>query len=255
MRAADGPWLLVNASPDVRVQLEALWEGMHDNGVRPSPVAAVLLTDAEIDHTSGLVVLRESGEPLRVFGTDPVRRALTDGYPILRVLEKYAGIEWHDFVPGERLQLPGGLEVEPFAVAGDAPLYLGGRGEAGVVGLSFRERANGGIVTYAPAVGEIDDALLERFAASDCVFVDGTFWSNDELPALGISTRTALDMGHVPLGGPEGSLVDLATLGRPRMILVHVNNTNPILLEGSAERRAVEAAGLEVAEDGLEVEV
>ena len=123
------------------------------------------------------------------------------------------------------------------------------------MGLVFRDTATGGVVTYAPAVAGFDEDVLSRLGASDLVLVDGTFWHDDELGRLGISTRRAQDMGHVALSGPDGTLAALARLERPRKVLVHINNTNPILLEDSPERAEVERAGVEVAYDGLEVEL
>jgi len=256
IRGAEGPWFLANASPDVRQQLEALGaEGLH--GVRAAPVAGVLLTDAEIDHTAGLLLLRESSAPIRVYGSEQVRRALSDGYPVLRILEDYSGVEWQPLEPGPALGLDGSsLEVESFGAGGDAPRYLAASGaDVEATGLVFRDRATGGVLTYVPGLARLDDAVLGRLAASDVVLVDGTFWRDDELARLGISDRTAADMGHVPLSGPDGTLAALARLDRPRAILVHINNTNPILLECSAERDAVLRAGVEIAEDGLEVEL
>ena len=122
-------------------------------------------------------------------------------------------------------------------------------------GLVFRDGSGGGVVTYVPSLARLDEYVLGRFAASDLVLVDGTFWRDDELALLGISARTAGDMGHVPLSGPGGTLEALARLERPRKALVHINNTNPILLEDSPERAAVVRAGVEVAYDGLEVEL
>jgi pyrroloquinoline quinone biosynthesis protein B len=256
IRGADGPWFLANASPDLRQQLEALGaEGL--DGVRAAPVAGVLLTDAEIDHTAGLLLLRESSAPIRVYGSDQVRRALTDGYPVLRILEDYSGVEWRSLEPGASLALDGSsLEVESFGAGGDAPRYLAATGtDVEATGLVFRDRATGGVLTYVPGLARLDDAVVRRLAASDVVLVDGTFWRDDELARLGISDRTASDMGHVPLSGPGGTLEALAALDRPRAIFVHINNTNPILLERSPEREAVVRAGVEVAEDGLEVDL
>jgi pyrroloquinoline quinone biosynthesis protein B len=218
-------------------------------------VAGVLLTDAEIDHTAGLLLLRESSTPIRVYGSDAVRHALTEGYPVLRILGGYCGVEWRTLE--RRVQLDGSsLEVEWFAAGGDAPLYLAGTGaDVEASGLTFRDRATGGVLTYLPGLATLDDNVLGRLAASDVVLVDGTFWRDDELARLGISERTASQMGHVALSGPDGSLEAFARLDRPRVILVHINNTNPILLEPSPERDAVLRAGVEVAHDGLEVEL
>jgi len=250
IRGADGPWFLVNASPDLREQLEGL--GAPD-GVRSSPVAGVLLTDAEIDHTAGLLLMRESGTPLRIYGEAGIQRALTDGYPVLSVLERYSGTEWITLTPGQRQPLAGSsLNVEPFPAGGDAPRYLDGELEAS--GLVFTD---GGVtVTYVPGLARIDDGVIARLAASDLVLVDGTFWHDDDLARRGIaSDRSARDMGHVPLAGSDGTLELLAGLERPRKVLVHINNTNPILLEDSPERDQVGRAGVEVAYDGLEVEL
>ena len=256
VRSEDGPWFLVNASPDAREQLEDLAPRQAD-GVRSPPIADVLLTDAEIDHTAGLLLLRESATPVRVFGGEDVRKALSNGYPVLAILERYCGVEWQTLDPERATTLRGStLEVERFEVGGDAPRYLSGSGEeVQASGYAFRDRATGGVLTYVPGLARLDDGVLTRFTASDLVLVDGTFWRDDELARLGISQRTARDMGHVPLCGPGGTLEALARLERPRKVLVHINNTNPILLEDSPEREAVLGADVEVAYDGLAVEL
>jgi pyrroloquinoline quinone biosynthesis protein B len=256
VRGADGPWFLVNASPDARQQLQDITEPRVD-GVRTPPVAGVLLTDAEIDHTAGLLLLRESASPVHVYGDPGVERALRDGYPVLSMLERYCGAEWHTLSPGRAQPLVGStLTVEPFRTGGDAPRYLDGSGvELEASGFVFRDGAGGGVVTYVPGLARLDEAVLARLASSDLVLVDGTFWRDDELARLGISTRSARDMGHLPLSGPGGTLEALAALERPRKALVHINNTNPILLEDSPERAEVVRAGVEVAYDGLEVEL
>jgi pyrroloquinoline quinone biosynthesis protein B len=256
IRGEEGPWFLVNASPDARQQLETLTPRSLD-GVRATPIAGVLLTDAEIDHTAGLLLLRESATPLRVFGDAGVERALRDGYPVLAMLERYCGAEWQTLEPGSAQPLAGSsLAVEPFAAGGDPPRYMSGSDvQLQASGFVFRDRASGAVVTYVPGLAGLDGGVLGRFAASDLLLVDGTFWRDDELARLGISTRSARDMGHVPLSGPGGTLEALAGLERPRKALVHINNTNPILLEDSPERKAVLAAGIEVAYDGLEVKL
>jgi pyrroloquinoline quinone biosynthesis protein B len=256
IRGGEGPWFLVNASPDARQQLETLTPRQVD-GVRAPPVAGVLLTDAEIDHTAGLLLLRESATPVRIFGDAGVERALTHGYPVLPMLARYCGAEWQTLEPERARPLEGSsLVVEPFKVGGEAPRYLGGSDvEVEASGFVFRDRAGGGVVTYVPGLARLDDGVLTRLATSDLVLVDGTFWREDELARLGISMRSARDMGHVPLSGQGGTLEALAQLERPRKALVHINNTNPILLEDSPERRAVLSAGVEIACDGLEIEL
>jgi pyrroloquinoline quinone biosynthesis protein B len=256
IRGAEGPWYLVNASPDARQQLEALTPGQV-NEVRAPPIAGVLLTDAEIDHTAGLLLLRESAKPVRIFGDAGVERALSDGYPVLAILGRYCGAEWQTLEPERPTPLPGSsLVVELFHVGGDAPRYVSRSDEElEASGFVFRDSAGAGVVTYVPGLARLDDSVISRFATSDLVLVDGTFWRDDELARLGISERSARDMGHVPLSGPGGTLEALAQLERPRKALVHINNTNPILLEDSPERHALLPAGVEVAYDGLEIEL
>jgi pyrroloquinoline quinone biosynthesis protein B len=253
IRGADGPWFLANASPDLRQQLELL--AVPADGVRTAPIAGVLLTDAEIDHTAGLLLLRESSTAVAVYGSDGVRRALADGYPVLPVLARYCGVEWRTLEPGQPRALEGSsLEVEPFSAGGDAPRYLDGTGpEIEASGLVFRDRATGGVLVYVPGLARFDDEVRRRLGMSDAVLVDGTFWRDDELVELGISQRTARQMGHVPLSGAGGTLEALARMKRPRKILVHINNTNPVLIEGSPELAEVRRAGVEVAYDGLEI--
>jgi pyrroloquinoline quinone biosynthesis protein B len=260
VRAEGGPWYLINASPDVRQQLQALAPAA-GGVVRHDPVAEVILTDAELDHTLGLLILRESARPLRLRGTDAIRRALSEAFPALRILDAYCGVDWSPLVPGESFCLPGdggaALEAEAFTVsAGDPPKYMRSSGsEPSAVGLSFHDPATGGTAVYAPAVGTIGEPLLRRMEASDLVLLDGTFWTDDELPRLGIGSRTARDMGHLPLSGPGGTLERLGALRGPRKVLVHINNTNPILDDESPQRRAVEEAGFEVGYDGMTLEL
>ena len=251
IRGADGPWFLVNASPDARQQLETLAPDSDDS--RAGPVAGVLLTDAEIDHTAGLLLLRESATPVRVYGDAGVELALRQGFPVLTMLERYCGLQWSTLVPGTETELDG-LSVELFAVGGDAPRYLDGSGiELEASGLVFRDRATDAVVTYVPGLARFDDEIRDRFAASDLVLVDGTFWTDDELPRLGFSQRGAHDMGHLPLSGPGGTIEALSALSGPRKVLVHINNTNPILLDHSDQRAAVCDAGIEIGYDGMEM--
>jgi pyrroloquinoline quinone biosynthesis protein B len=243
IRGAEGPWFLVNASPDARQQLETLADGREVEAVRAPPIAGVLLTDAEIDHTAGLLLQRESTAPVRVFGEAGVEGALKD--TLVRMLQRFCGVDWTVLEPERPLSLTASsLVVESFPAGDDE-----------ATGFVFRDLVTGGVVTYAPALAAPHDGVLARFAASDLVLVDGTFWREDELARLGISQRSAHDMGHIPLSGPGGSLEALAALERPRTILVHINNTNPILLEDSPERLQVARSGVEVAYDGLEVEL
>ncbi len=251
VRGDDGPWFLVNASPDAREQLATL--ELDTGDVRSPPVAGVLLTDAEIDHTAGLLLLRESTSPLRIYGAAAVERALRKGFPVLEMLSRYSGVIWQTLEADEELALEGSsLAVSRFAVGGDPPLYADPADPIEASGLRFRDRRGGAVITYVPGVARRNADVLDRLGSSDLALVDGTFWRDDELARLGISTRTAADMGHVPLSGPDGTLVALAALERPRTVLVHINNTNPILLEDSPERAEVLAAGVAIGSDGQE---
>jgi pyrroloquinoline quinone biosynthesis protein B len=252
VRADSGPWYLVNASPDLRQQLAAL-PHERTSDLRVTPLAGIVLTDAEIDHTAGLLLLRESSVPLRVFSSEAVRHALTDHYPVLTMLEHYCGVEWSRLDPGETVVLDETLELEAFATGGDPPLYMNGDG-GGITatGLTIRDRETGGVLTYAPALEAIDDDVAERLRTSDYVAVDGTFWTADELVSLGLAERDAYAMGHLPLSGPTGSLRVLEALPG-KAILLHVNNTNPILLDDSEERARVTESGVDIAHDGLEI--
>jgi pyrroloquinoline quinone biosynthesis protein B len=254
VRSGSEPWILVNASPDLRQQLAEL-PAEHTDEVRATPIGAVVLTDCEIDHAAGLLLLRESSAPLLIYSTEQVRAALSDQYPVLEMLERYCGVDWRPLVEGQATPLQGSsLQVEPFPTGGDPPLYMGGEPGPGAIGLAISEPSSGAVLTYAPALEALDEAITARLGASDCVLADGTFWRADDLVALGLGDRDALAMGHAPLSGPDGTLKVLGAL-RPRTILVHINNTNPLLLEGSEEREMAERSGVEVGYDGMEVEL
>ena len=258
VKAQGGSWFLVNASPDVRQQLERLRDG--SLSIRSSPIAGVILTDAEIDHTSGLMILRESEQPLEVYGTATVKQALSEGFPVLRTLTNFCGVNWSVLEADTSLSLTNeesaNLQVEVFPLSTKPPKYIEqSHDDIWAIGLTFRDAATGGVLTYAPVLSELTDSLRQRFESSDCILVDGTFWHNDELMRLGISGRTAQAMGHLPLGGSDGSLQQLKMLKRPRKILIHINNTNPIHQPNSEERQSVEAAGVEVGYDGLTIEL
>jgi pyrroloquinoline quinone biosynthesis protein B len=260
--SADGEhWFLLNASPEIRSQIEA-FPPLHPRGPRHSPIAGILVTNGDLDHCLGLLSLRES-HPLLVYATERVRRGFTDGNVLYRTLERFPEqVTWRPLKLGrdEELALagggPSGLTVEAVAVPGKLPIHLEGSlalDPEDNVGLRVRETRTGRCLAYLPAVGMVSGAVRSALAGADCVFFDGTFWSEEELPGQGLGTKSAAAMAHLPIGGDGGSLAALAGLGAPRRIFIHVNNTNPVLREDSAERAAVAAAGWEVAADGLEV--
>jgi pyrroloquinoline quinone biosynthesis protein B len=254
IRSGDEPWYLVNASPDLLRQLAELPTD-RSSGMRSNPIAGVVLTDGEIDHTAGLLLLRESSAPLRVYSTVAVRDALTERYPLLTMLEHYSGVDWRELRPGEATPLEGSsLAVETFPTGGDAPLYMGGAPGPSAIGLTVRDSAGGGTLVYVPAIEELDETVSARLAEGDVVLADGTFFRHDDLVALGLGERDSWAMGHAPLTGEGGTLDALAALDA-RVALVHINNTNPILLEESHERLEVEGRSLVVSYDGLEMDV
>ncbi len=262
--SADGQsWFLLNASPEVRTHIES-FSGLHPRAARHSPIAGVLVTNGDLDHCLGLLCLRES-QPLHVYATERVRAGFVEGNVLYATLERFPGqTTWHTLQPGVVLEPrlpdggPSGLEVETVPVPGQPPLHLRGRMAPSAqdnIGLRIRDRRTGRTLSYFSGVAALTDAVRRALAESDCIFFDGTFWSSDELIRLGLGERTAEDMAHWPVGGPGGSLARLGRIGRGRRLYIHVNNTNPILLEDSPERAAVTAAGWEVSQDAMEIEL
>ena len=260
--SADGArWVLLNASPDLRVQVAAhpeLWP----RGARATPICAVVCTDGEIDHTLGLLLLRESTTRLPVYAPASVAGLLEREWPVFRVLSAYAGIEPRPLPEGQPVRLADamgatlGISCTAVAVARRPPRYAR-QSAAGTydVGLRLMDEQRGGTLAYVPAAGAVDDAVRSVAAGAGLLLFDGTFWSDGELRAAGADAPTAREMGHLPVGGPGGSIELLPRLGARRTILVHINNTNPILSRSSSERAQVEEAGIEVADDGMEIEL
>jgi pyrroloquinoline quinone biosynthesis protein B len=254
-------WVLLNTSPEIRQQIES-FAGLHPRAPRHSPIGAIILTNGDLDHTLGLLSLRES-YPLVVYATERVRAGFTEGNVLFRTLERFPGqITWRPLKLGREEEIAhgdgsgSGLHVEAVAVPGKPPIHLEGLmppDPEDSIGLRIREAASGRRLAYFAATGGLTPAAWEVLEDADCVFFDGTFWSSDELPALGLGTKRAEDMAHLPIGGAGGSLAALRGLRTSRRIYIHINNTNPILRDDSAERREVEAAGWEIARDGMEV--
>jgi pyrroloquinoline quinone biosynthesis protein B len=252
--SADGEnWLLINASPDLPQQVRQSKVLHPRSGTRGSPIKAVVLTGAEIDQVAGLLSLRER-EPLMVCATPATLVALADnamfGVLAADVVRRTAAI------PGVPLMLPGEVEARVFMVPGKLPLYLEGENPetasetAANVGVEISAR-NARLV-YIPGAAAVTAAMMERIKRADVVFFDGTLFRDDEMIASGTGAKTGRRMGHMPIDGQDGSLAVLEGVAG-RRVYVHVNNTNPILIEGSPERVEVERKGWEVAEDGMEI--
>jgi pyrroloquinoline quinone biosynthesis protein B len=253
---ADGErWFLLNASPDIRDQLACL-PGPLPVGVRHVPVEGIVATDAELDHTFGIVLLREARQ-LQLFATAAVRSILERDSRILPVTQAFADVEVTEMVLDRRVPLryrndeASGISIEPFAVPAGPPRFAGAAGAGHTVGLIIGDETTGGTCAFVPGCGELNQALLERLGDTDLLLFDGTFWADNELVELGISDRRAREMDHLPVAGDGGSLARLAGLSRPRKVYIHINNTNPMLLEDSPQRAMVERAGLEVGSDGM----
>jgi len=254
--SADGAaWFLLNVSPEVRAQIES-FPSLWPRDRRHSPLAGLLLTNGDLDHCLGLLSLRES-YPLAVYATESVRSGFTSENVLYRTLDRFAGqVTWRALALGQEQQLGDSpLTVTAVGTPGKLPLHLEGRRAPGPddnVGLLIRDNRTGKSLAYFSGVAGPSPALVQAVSAADLVFFDGTFWSSDELIAAGLGTRRAEEMAHWPVGGADGSLPFLSRL-RGRRVLIHINNTNPILRADSAERRAVEAGGVEIAADGLEL--
>ena len=253
--ADGGRWFLLNASPDVHAQLSRL-PARQPPGMRHSPIEGVVLTDAELDHSLGVVLLREA-RYLQIAATAAVRDILEQDSGLLRVTSAFAEVRVTEMVPGRDTPLtyrdgcPSGLVVTPFAVPAGPPRFARTERPGHTVGLLLRDEATGGTAAFVPGCGGFDATVSAALERSELVLFDGTFWRDDELIELGISDRTARQMDHVPVSGPGGSLERLAALSARHRVYTHINNTNPMLLEDSPERAEVERHRLRVGADGM----
>jgi pyrroloquinoline quinone biosynthesis protein B len=253
-------WVLCNASPDIRAQLQSFAPMQPGRALRDTGIAGIILLDSQIDHTTGLLSLRE-GCPHEVWCTEMVHQDLTTGFPLFNMLEHWnGGLRWN------RIELEGSfvvpacpnLRFTPLPLRSAAPPYSPHRFDphpGDNIGLIVEDLRTGGRLFYAPGLGKIDEALLAKMAEADCLLVDGTLWEDDEMQRRGVGTRTGREMGHLAQNGPGGMLEALDQLTSPRKVLIHINNTNPILDEDSPERAEVERHGVEVAWDGMSIEL
>ena len=253
-------WALVNASPDVLAQLSANPQLQPGRGMRDTALVAIVLADGQVDHTTGLYMLREATRPWPIWCTDSTHADLTRGNPILNVLSHFCGVERHridmndsgfiiEQLPGVRWRaLPVASKPAPYSPNRENPV-LGDN-----IALLIENTQNGKSALYAPGLGNLDEAMWSAMQTADCVLVDGTFWTDDEMIALGVSKKRARDIGHLPQSGAGGMLEWLDRLPQAvRKILIHINNTNPILDESSAAAAELKRRGVEVAWDGMEI--
>jgi pyrroloquinoline quinone biosynthesis protein B len=237
-------WLLLNASPDLTYQFASFPAlSVHQKKLRGTAVAAVVLTDGEMDHVGGLLSLREE-KTLQLVCTPAVKRLLTSDFPLLPTLEKYCRIQYQTFP----------AQIAGIRISEKAPRYSRCRAQRDeVVCLRLESIRHKRSCVYLPGLPAITPKLEAWVADCDCLIVDGTFWSEREMISLGLSRRTARDMGHVPIHGPGGSLEWLRRLTVRRKIYTHINNSNPILSKTSRERKLVTQAGVEISYDGMKI--
>lgn len=256
----DEAWALVNASPDILAQLRANPVLQPGRSLRDTAIAGIVLADGQVDHTTGLYMLREASRPWPIWCTDSTFADLTQGNPVLGVLQYFCGVERHriplggenfvlDGVAGVRWRaLPVASKPAPYSPNRDSPL------PGDNIALLMTDEVTGRSLVYAPGLAAIDDELWRAMLGAACVLVDGTFWTDDEMILLGVARKRGRDIGHLPQSGPGGMLEWLARLPpATRKVLIHINNTNPILDEDSAARAELERRGVEVAWDGMEI--
>jgi pyrroloquinoline quinone biosynthesis protein B len=254
-------WILFNASPDVLAQIKAFPALQPARSIRDTAIKAIILIDSQIDHTTGLLMLRE-GKPLEIYCTDMACEDLTTGNPLFNVLGHYCTVNWHKLPThnGSGFSVIGAQRLSFTAVPllSKAPPYSPHRQnpqEGDNVGIRIEDARTGKNLFYAPGLGKLESHLEPFLKNADCLLVDGTCWTDDELIRFGISKQSSRDMGHLPQSGEGGMISVLKPLTKPRKILIHINNTNPILNEDSRERAELTANGIEVAYDGMEIDI
>ena len=261
----DSSWFLINTSPDLRAQIEATAELHPKSAGRHSPVHGVLLTGGDIDQIAGLLSLREL-QPFRIYCTPSIRRILQEDNSMFTMLNRVPNqVTWTEVSCKQDFSLltlageDSGIRCEAFPLCGRYPAYVSRERRPKLppeeAQLGLMVATSEGRFAYLPAVGGVDDLLLQRLEHADLILFDGTFWSDDELIRVQGSGSTAREMGHIPVSGTDGSLRKLAGLRRPRKIFVHVNNTNPMLDESGPEYQEVREAGWELAQDGWSIDL
>ncbi len=252
-------WVLFNASPDIRQQLESFPPLQPGRAVRDTGICAIVIVDAQIDHTTGLLMLREHTQPWDIYCTEAVHQDLTTGFPIFNILGHFRGVNWHEIKTDQSsftIPQADGLIFTAVPLKSEAPPYSPHRHNTvpgDNVGMRIEDTKTGKNLFYAPGLGVMEDHVRQYMEEADCVLVDGTVWTNDEMSREGISNKLASEMGHLDQSS-EGGIKDILTsMEKPRKILIHINNTNPILDEESPERAELTAAGIEVSYDGMDI--
>ncbi len=261
---ADGAadWALFNTSPDILQQIKQSPALQPGRGIRDTGIAGIVLVDGQVDHTTGLYMLRERGSKMPLWCTDPVYEDLTRGNPLLKVLEHFCGVDRHAVpLDGASFEIPGveGIAFTAMALKSAAAPYSPHRNApvpGDNIGITITDQRSGRRIFYAPGLAEIEPHVWQAMQAADVVLVDGTFWTDDEMISLGLSKKRGSEIGHLAQSGPGGMLQWLGELpSGTRKILIHINNTNPILDEDSRQRAELAERGIEVAFDGMEIQL
>ena len=254
-------WVLFNTSPDILAQLAAFPALQPARAIRDTAIKAIVYIDSQIDHTTGLLMLRE-GCPHQVYCTDMVYEDLTTGFPLFTMLKHWnGGINRHPIpLDNSSFNIAGinGLSFTAIPVTGKAPPYSPHRNNAHIgdnIGIKVTDESSGKNLFYSPGLGDLTDQTRQLMSEADCLLVDGTFWQEDEMQAVGVGDKRAEDMGHLPQSGENGMINVLKPMKKPRKILIHINNTNPILDEDSEQRKILASEGIEVSFDGMDVEL
>ncbi|MGH8355270.1 MAG: pyrroloquinoline quinone biosynthesis protein PqqB [Pseudomonas sp.] len=253
-------WILCNASPDIRAQIQAFPALQPARRLRDTAIAAIVLLDSQIDHCTGLLSLRE-GCPHQVWCTEMVQQDLSSGFPLFTMLGHWnGGLRWNPIALEGSFSISAcpNLRFTPIPLRSAAPPYSPHRHDphpGDNLGLFVEDLRSGGRLFYAPGLGQVDAALLEVMAGADCLLVDGTLWRDDEMRLCEVGDQLGSEMGHLAQSGPGGMIEVLDGLPAPRKILIHINNTNPILDVDSAERAVLAEHGIEVAWDGMSIQL
>ena len=253
-------WILFNASPDIRQQLFEFKAAQPARQLRDTGITNVVLMDSQLDHTTGLLTLRE-GCPIPVWCTDMVYQDLTTGFPLFNMLKHWnGGLQYNQINPEKTFKIEGfdNLELTPLVIRSSAPPYSPHRNDphdGDNIALIVKDLKTQKQLFYAPGLGKIDDDVMQIMKASDCVMIDGTLWTDNEMQECDVGTKTGQDMGHLHISGEDGSLHYLDQLDNARKVLIHINNTNPILNEQSEQAATLKQHGVEVAFDGMQIEL
>jgi pyrroloquinoline quinone biosynthesis protein B len=255
--AKAGEWVLLNCSPDIRQQVMATRELWPVAGTRRSPISAAVLTNADVDHVGGLLTLRER-HPFKIMATRNVLSVLEENC-IFNVVDRKL-VPRVRIAPGEEVDAGAGVRIEVFPVPGKVPLYLEsaepdvGAETEDTVGVRVAA-GSGPSIFYIPGCARLSESLRARLAGAELVLFDGTLWRDDEMIRAGVGEKTGRRMGHMSMSGPEGTIAAFADLAVKRKVFIHINNTNPVLVDGSPERGTAEAAGWEIGFDGMEMTI